>query len=610
MADELDAISILITAEDNYSKQLDGMDESTRSFVDNTEEYLKGAKEFANEMTKAYLDDLQTIADIEKAKETASESELIGLQKIQDEYKKTADVKKTAADNAIASIIDEEQALADLIEAHKAGNQAYVEDIKRRDKVQTESLRNIRRGGVGASRALGGIKSALGAAGIQFGKATKASQRFGRSNLETFSQMNTEGSAVEGMLTSIAGIDYGQTIQGLTSLGEQLEEMKKISAQGKGISGMMKLNLAMTGLQALEPLVKGIVDYFRDAEGMAKLSEAASQSTQKSLSAANEYQTDRIRMAKEMMAVMGDTEEAQKLADKTAVETSQKRIALDQEIAKYVQKEKDRWLGKGLFHAQAMKDDDEQLASLREQLKVLNEITSVDKKAEAHAQRMKDLNTAKGYRDQTEALQENLKFLRQQNRENLTEYEIGIRRMRAKMVKDGRDVTEIDAYNKLLDEQKDLQEKIAEQQAKRDGSAAKDELTPFDKLMKEREAHFDKHEKYMDRYEDQLKKQFKTTKELRKEELERLNINPKMIEKITEQEEAMRKLKEAGISPENDVEAGNISRLSAGQTTDKMTEAERKTAAHQKEIEKLARDQLEELKKDRKNTVEFKEYKG
>ncbi len=609
MADDIDALKILITAEDDYSVHLKTMDEETRSFVDNTEEYLAGAKTFADEMTKSYLDDLETIQDIEKAKETASESELVGLQKIQDEYKRSAQVKKDAADKAIESIREEEEALTELIESHKAGTLEFIKDEKKRQDSQSESLWNVRRGGRGAAQAYNSVKGVLGGIGIQLGNVTKKTKQMGAANAETFNDMRNDGDAIMGVLEGIAGIDYGATISGLTSVAEQMEMMKKLSAQGKGISSMMKLNLALTGLQAIEPLVKGIVNYFRDAEGMAKLSAAVSAQTKATTQQAIDLDATRIKNMKEMVAVMGDTEDARALEKEQDDRTSQRLRSLDERIKKLNKTQEDYYIGKSLFQAEAIKNDTEQLESLKEQQAALLKLSSENKVQEEHAKRMKDLNTAKGYRDQTKALEENLVFLRQQNRENLTDYEIQVRRTRAKMIADGQSVEQVDAYNKLLDEQKELNESIAEQQAKRDG-ATKDEKTPFDVLMDEREAHFKKHEQFMDRYEDQLKKQFMTAKELRKEELERLNINPRMIKGILAQEEAMRKLKEAGPDPETDVEAGNVSRLSAGKSTDKMNEKERKTAEHRKKMEDLAKKQLDALKFERKNTIEFKEYKG
>ena len=126
--------------------------------------------------------------------------------------------------------------------------------------------------------------------------------------------------------------------------------------------------------------------------------------------------------------------------------------------------------------------------------------------------------------------------------------------------------------------------------------------------MEERDKHLINHEKHMQKYEETLKRQFMTTKELREEELKRLGLNPRMIKGIVAQEEAMRKLKEAGPDPEQDVQAGNVSRLSAGQTTEKMTEAERKTLEHQKRMEKLAERQLEAFTKAKGQTIEFQTY--
>lgn len=608
MADDVDAISILITAEDQYTSKLRELDEETRQTILDQEEIVKSMRDVQKQHEADLLGMIELINDIEAKKKHASGVELENLIKIQEEYKRYKEVALENLDVITKELVEHDKALSNLYEASKERNDNYIKDEKKRSNQTTEGLWNIRRGGMMARQGITGLQKAIGGIGSGFAKAGGSAKKFGSANAAAFDSMRQDGSELMGVLNEIAGIDYGATIQGLTGVSEQLEMMKKLQAQGKGISGMMKLNLALTGLQAIEPLVKGIVNYFTEAEAMAKLSAAVSAQTKELTKSQIQFDKDRISMAKEMIAVMGDTEEAQQLENETAKETSERLKRIQREIDALDEKQENYFLGKSLFHAEEIKNDNERLESLKEQQKALLELSSIDVKRQQHLERMKQLNIAKSYRDQAKALEEQNHFLRIQNRQNATDFEMTIKKMRAKMIADGQNIEQVEKMTALMREQKQLQEEIAAKQSGESQDYYQEGKTPFDKLMEERDKHLINHEKHMQKYEETLKRQFMTTKELRTEELKRLGLNPRMIKGIVAQEEAMRKLKEAGPDPEQDVQAGNVSRLSGGQTTEKMTEAERKTLEHQKRMEKFAQDQLEAFKKAKGQTIEFQTY--
>lgn len=608
MADDVDAISILITAEDQYTSKLKELDEETRQTILDQEEIVNSMREVQKQHEAELLDIIETINDIEAAKKHASGEELKNLEKIQAEYVKYKEIVLENLDVITKELVEHDKVLSDMVESSKERNDNYIKDEKKRSKETTEGLWNIRRGGMMARQGITGLQKAIGGIGSGFAKAGGSAKKFGASNAAAFDSMRKDGSELMGVLNEIAGIDYGATIQGLTGVAEQLEMMKKLSAQGKGISGMMKLNLALTGLQAIEPLVKGIVNYFTEAEAMAKLSAAVSAQTKEVTKGYIDLDRTRIQNMKEMVALMGDTKEARALEKAEDDKTSERLKNLDKQIKKLEKTQEEYYLGKSLFQAEEIKNDNEQLESLREQQKALLELSSEDKVREEHLKRMKALQIAKDYRDQYAALKENVEMLREQNKEQLTNFEMSLRMLRRKMLADGYSNEVIDERIALMKEQKKLQEEISARESGQSQDYYQEGKTPFDKLMEERDKHLTEHEKHMQRYQETLKKQFMTTEDLRREELQRLGINESMIDTIVEQEEAMRKLKEAGVDPEQDVQAGNVSRLSGGQTTEKMTEAERKTLEHQKRMEKFAQDQLDEFKKAKGQTIEFQTY--
>tara|TARA_R100000951_G_scaffold70820_2_gene59735 strand:- start:8049 stop:9923 length:1875 start_codon:yes stop_codon:yes gene_type:complete len=606
-----DAINLVISAEDRYSEEFAKAGESTEKVLKKTQNQIK----IERAELEQYMDLLiatterrkQQQLDIQQmqgASRQAGQKELERLIKLEEKYQTKVESTEENYQGLLKVREDLEdkkfETMKEYFDYWENGNQSVLSAISKTNlqiRQQTGLLNKAKAGAKGYSQAviMGGSK------------ATQQMKKFGNANADALNQLNSQAPMAVQALQDLGGQQFGQTIAGLTGIAEQLAEMKKITEKGGEISGMMKLGLITQALNTLKPVVQGAIGYFRDFAGAAmEASEAVERNKQVTASWIERNDTLTSQTV-QWMALTEDVAEKEKLwageTDRLADERTRltegiKRekkelTALSGMWGKYFQAEDKKMVEARLAGFK------EELAALKDNEKQLNKGRSegekrlaAEEKRQARLKYFTDINLESRHKqynlehadDKRQIARHALVRKILEDKKRGMEWEQGV-------IDDQH--RRLNIYHDLLEKQERQEKKLIKQkkdaadlerkQAKEKQEAERKEQTRKQQLMALQYEHM---------------KNMKEELAIRQEQLKATGLyTNEEIKKISEQEQEMRKLKKT-LSAEQaptDVENANVGRLLSGQTTEKMTEAQRKQIDIAEKIRILSDKQLKAL---------------
>ena len=450
--------------------------------------------------------------------------------------------------------------------------------------------------GVTAAASAKKTSSAWSAASKKIGGSVKG-------NVRSFSDMNQNGQDLVATFGELGGADFSATIQGISGVAEQIKMMKDIAKKGGTISRMMKLNLALTAVQALGPAIKATISYFKDLKAVAKEVAGAMEGLKKA--SADRISSDKKKSdLASLYYKIAETEEQKAIIRTEEMNRMGRRgIAIEKAVAR---EKKIIANSYSLFHAEAIKLANERIKNLNEEQAALNKMGKWMDKALPNEIAYQKAKAKVGHKDEIKAMQEELEIRKASM--GLNERDIELMKYKRRAGKEEHDPKIVEDMNKQINAkhdqikaEKDLadaKEKVNEMIAK-GNEAAKG-------FMETLKANMEIQKSAMESREKQLMKQAGQDEILKREQLKAQQLTEKDIDLIIEQDKAMAELEGKGADPTSEVAAKQEGRLTSGKTTEQMTESERMTAEYQQKVTELAEEQLKAFREGRITVMEAK----
>lgn len=602
--DDFNVLDLLITARDEVSPALQGI----------AEEQEKTAKKLVDDIerqTAAMDADLAKMIELEQqfemitqAKQTAREEELRSLEQQQKEIEKQQVEIRKSLDKTEKELVKNKEAYNDLYDAAKNGGTDYGKHLEKIHKKEISSMHEVRRALRHISQGYRGIRpllAGLGGASVKTGQQMRNSFN---SNIAALNDMRTNATGVQEAFVAMAGVDFTSTIQGLSSMAEQLELMKNMQKQGQSIGKLMKLNLALTAVQALGPAIQKTIDYFKNAADAARQVGIAVAGMNKTHQMRVDLAKDTLEKTKLYIKLSKDEAQAEANRIEGRERIARQYRAMSGELERLDKRYKTLWSWRNKEEMELNQKEQEvlknKLADLDKMIGALGEQTEAEKQMIALRKQAELLDRDEDREKKLKQMRDELEIRRKTNDADAVRLHFA----KQQAHEDGRTGPEfykyLDSVKEEIAMEKELAKLRGEEQAAREGQIPEMEEGAVDQLkvyVDQYNAYNDKRIKYAEDYQKSLEDQLKTEKELRLEELDRLGITGEIAQAMAEQEGEMQKIKDAGANPLSAIEGTPAGRFTTGQTTERMTEAERKQIELQQKIEQTAQDQLTQIKK-------------
>lgn len=603
MAEEnLDVLDLLITATDEVSPELKGIAEEQQRTAKKLVADIEKQQASMDAAMVQLIEHERQFAMIAEAKQTARGAELEALEYQQKEIERNQVETRKQLQQTEKELMKNKEAYNDMFDSVKNGSTEYGAHLEKIHKKEISSMHEVRRALRHVSQGYRGVKPLLMGLGSASKKAGGELKTSFSANINSLNEMRESAGGVQSALVGMAGIDFSGTIQGLSGVAEQLELMKKMQKSGQSIGALMKMNLALTAVQALGPAIKATIDYFKNAADAARQVGIAVDGMNKTHSQRVEIAKETLEKTKLYIKLSKDEATAEANRKEGRERISRQYRAMSGELERLDKRYKTLWSWR---NKEEMELNQKEQAIIKDKLAQMDKmIGALGEQNEAEKQ-LQELRRAGAIHDEQEARKAQIELLQKEldlKKQGASADEIEIMKAYEQAKAEGKRGDELKfVVNQLKEEQRIRKElaKLDQQEPEAKDANEGDGGEEFKRLKESFEEHrkmmLDRN-KFMTDYEESLKKQYMTQQELRKEELERLGISKDMQHTILSNEEEMQALKDKGVDPQEEMQADKVSRFSSGKSTDQMTEMDRKTLKHQAEMEDLAKKQLQRFK--------------
>ena len=607
MAEEWSALNIVISADDKLTAPMTKMQNEIAKQNADLVADLKLQDERLRQLSASMLDNKDVSAQIAEDMKTMHGEELARAEERLKHRKQIEEDQRTELAKTEKAYVKNKKQLANnaqaIIKLHKDQAAAHEKGQKK----SRDSLSMTRKALMQVRRALMSVGTAAAASAKKTSQSwSGAAKSIGgsvKSNASSLGEMNTSGQALVATFGELGGADFSATIQGISGVAEQVAMLKNISAKGGTITRMMKLNLALTAVQALGPAIKATISYFKDLKAVAKEVAGAMEGLKKA--SADKMSSDKKEgELASMYYKIAETEEEKAIIRKKEMDRmGQRGIDIGKDIARE-QKIIDN--SYSLFHAEAIKLANERIKNLNEEQAALNKMGKWMDKALPNEIAYQKAKARVGHKDEIKAMQEELEIKKASM--GLNERDIELMKYKRRAGKEEHDPKIVEDMNKQINAKHDqikAEKDLADAKKKVNDMIAKGNEAAKG-FMETLKANMEIQKSAMESREKQLMKQAGQDEILKREQLKAQKLTEKDIDLIIEQDKAMAELEGKGADPTSEVAAKQEGRLTAGKTTEQMTESERMTAEYQQKVTELAEEQLKAFREGRITVMEAK----
>ena len=607
MAEEWSALNIVISADDKLSGPMTKMQNDIAKQNADLVADLKLQEERLGQLTDSMLANKDVIWAINEDMKTMHGEELARAGERLEHRKKieedtVAELKKTET-----AYVKNKKALANntqaIIKLHKEQAAAHVKGQKKSQDSLTmtrKALMQVRRAlmtvGVTAAASAKKTSSAWSGASKKIGGSVKG-------NVRSFSDMNQNGQDLVATFGELGGADFSATIQGISGVAEQIKMMKDMAKKGGTISGLMKMNLALTAVQALGPAIKATISYFKDLKAVAKEVAGAMEGLKKASADRMSSDKEKSDLASMYYKIAETEGEKAKIRTEEMNRISIRAGNIQAQIASEKAQNEERW---SMFSAEAIKLSNERIKNLNEEYTALNKQGKWMDKALPDEIAYQKAKQKLGHKEEIAAMQEELEIRKASM--GLNERDIELMKYKRRAGKEEHDPKIVEDMNKQINAKHDqikAEKDLADAKKKVNDMIAKGNEAAKG-FMETLKANMEIQKSAMESREKQLMKQAGQDEILKREQLKAQQLTEKDIDLIIEQDKAMAELEGKGADPTSEVAAKQEGRLTSGKTTEQMTESERMTAEYQQKVTELAEKQLEAFREGRITVMEAK----
>lgn len=608
-----DAVNLVISAEDKYSEEFTKAGDSVEKVLKKTqdqikieraelEQYMELLIATSERRKQQQLDIQQMTGDAHKA----GQKELERLIKLEERYSKKVGESETNYTALLEVREDLESKKFDTM--HE-----YFEFWESGSKSVSAGMRKANQNIKAQTGAINKLKSAMGGYGAvaatAANKGAQSMKKFGMENANALNTLNQQAPMAVQALQDLGGQQFGQTIQGLVGISQQLAEMQKIQKQGGEISSMMKLGLVTQALSMLKPVVQGAIAYFRDFAGAATEASKAIDQTKEMTAKYIKRNDELTRRAKEWIKLADKSADKEKIWAQETERLSDERDRLNTAIERET-KELEALAGMWgkYFQAEDKKMVEARLAGLKEERAALQD--NRDAIDEGRNAADKAIETEKKRQEAAKYFYE----YQNEQRHRLAVLQLG---------EDKRAIAHHNLVRKILEDKKrgmeweqgyiqeqhqrldmihdlmEAQEAAAKAKIKAEKDAA-DAKRKADKEENDRERDALRRKSMLIGLSEKHAKTLGMELKIRQEQLKETGLyTDEEIKLISEQEDKYRKEEKRlkKYAPVRGIEDANVGRLLSGRTTNEMTEGEKRQIAIQTQLKVLAGDQLKALEK-------------
>ncbi len=606
MAEEWSALNIVISADDELTGPMAKMQNEIAKQNDALVDDLKKQDERLRDITESMLSNRDVQAQISEDMKTQHGEELARSQERLDFLKTVGQAQRDELAETEKDYIKNKKTIAANTQQLIKLKKMQVEAATKGDKKSRDSLAMTRKALLQVRRALMTIGTQSAASAKKFSASWKGAAKDVSSvkgNFGALSAMNEDGKDLIATFGELGGQDFSATIQGISGVAEQIKMMKDIAKKGGTISKMMKLNLALTAVQALGPAIKATISYFKDLKAVAKEVAGAVEGLKKAsqgMMDRDKKRTEANRLAYELAET---EEEKAKVRQEEMNRISIRSGNIQAQITDEKNQNSKRW---SMFSAEAIKLSNERIKNLEKEYSELQKQGSWMDEALPDEIAYQKAKQKLGHKGEIAAMQEELEIRKASM--GLNEREIELMKYKRRASKEEHDPKIIEDMNKQINAKHDqikAEKDLADAKKKVNDTIAAgvEAAKQFGQTLKE---NMETQRSAMESREKQLMKQAGQDEILKREQLKAQKLTEKDIDLIIEQDKAMAKLEGKGPDPTSEVAAKQEGRLTSGKTTDQMTESERMTAEYQKRVTELAEEQLAAFREGRITVMEAK----